>query len=116
MGAASFAETFLVLGLFADFPLLVDGLWAAFGLALLARRAAVGAFLAGFFAPAVAFFLAAAFFADMALASKTFERSRRLYRRLGVAEEGCGQWIQGGKVTAGAASQPGLRCSATTVV
>jgi hypothetical protein len=43
-------------------------------LALLGRLAAEEAFLAGFFLPADAFFLAAAFLADMALSSKTLRK------------------------------------------
>ena len=87
MGAANFAETFLTLVRLADFPVFTDGLRADRSLALL-DRLVEGALLAGFFLPAAAFFLAAAFFADMALASKTVKRSRRLYRRLEVAEGG----------------------------
>ena len=80
--------TLLTLVRFADFPVLADGLCADLSLALLDRLVVEGAFLAGFFLPTAAFFLAAAFFADMALASKTVKRSRRLYRGAEVAEGG----------------------------
>ena len=116
-GAASLVETFLTLVFFADFPGLTDGLCAVLSLALLGRLAAEEAFLAGFFLPAGAFFLAANFFADMALASKTPSKgSGRLYRRFGVAEGGRDHCESAGKTTACAGFQPGFRCSATTVV
>ncbi|HSC14147.1 MAG TPA: hypothetical protein VLI71_03480 [Gammaproteobacteria bacterium] len=75
LGWASLGETFLTLVRFADFPIFAEGLCADLSLALWGRLVAEEAFLAGFFLPAGAFFLAAAFFADMALASKTLQRS-----------------------------------------
>ena len=109
-------ETFLMLVRLADFPLFADGLGTDLSLGLLGRLAAEEAFLAAFFFTAGAFFLAAAFFADMALASKTLQTRRRLYRRFEVAEGGSSQRRSAGNATAGAGSQPVLRCSATTVV
>lgn len=114
MGAVGLLETFLVLVRFADFPLLVDGLWADLSLALLAERVAEG-FLTGFFLPA-AFFLAAAFFADMALASKTVRKEPAIIQTLRSSGRGWAHPISGGKATGSAGFQPGLRCSATTVV
>ena len=73
-------ETRFVLVRLADFPAFVDGLCADLGLALLDRLAAEGAFLADFFLPAGAFFLAA-FLAVMALASKTVQKEPAIIQR-----------------------------------
>ena len=117
MDTASLGEIFCTLAGFADFPAFADGLCTDLSLALLGRLVAEEALLTGFFLPAGAFFLAAAFFADMALASKTPSKgSGRLYRRFGVAEGGRDHCESAGKTTACAGFQPGFRCSATTVV
>src|SRR5262245_25830366 len=68
---------------FADFPAgFADGLCTDLSLGLLGRLAAEAAFLTGFFLPAGAFFLAAAFFADMALASKTLQKEPAIIQTL----------------------------------
>ena len=61
----------------AGFVFFDEGLCAAFGLAATDRLAtALWAFFAGFFLLAVVFFLLAAFFAGMALASDPSKRGR----------------------------------------
>jgi hypothetical protein len=83
LGARAFFTTFLVVAAFADFPVfLADGLAGALDLALAGRRDAA-AFFAEIFLPAGAFFLAAAFFADMAVASKTVRNEAAIIQTAG---------------------------------
>jgi hypothetical protein len=82
LGAAAFGASFLLLARLAALPALLNDF--DFGFDLPGRL--VTALFTSLFLLEDVFFLAADFFADMALASKTLVTSRRLYRRIGGAE------------------------------
>jgi hypothetical protein len=82
LGATSGLATFFGLALLAGFVFFDEGLCGALGFAAADRlAAALGAFLANFFLLAVVFFLLAAFFAGMALASKTLRKEAAIIQR-----------------------------------
>jgi hypothetical protein len=117
LGAAGFDETFLALVCLADFPAFADGFCADLSLALLERLVAAGAFLTSFFLLAGAFFLVAAFLADMALASKTARKEPAIIQTLGGSGRGSkSHFATLGNAMLAVGRQPRCRCSATTDV
>jgi hypothetical protein len=78
---AGLVESLLALVCLADVPVFLGGFPCAFGFALTARFDEADADLAGFFVLLGAFFLAAAFLADMVLASKTAQTEPAIIQR-----------------------------------
>jgi hypothetical protein len=90
LGARSGFATFFGLALLAGFVFFDEG-FCGLGFGAAARRAAaLGAFLTSFFLLAGVFFLLAAFFAGMALASKTLRKRAGDYTELSQQRKGFG--------------------------
>jgi hypothetical protein len=109
-GATGFGASFFLLARFAALPALLND----FNFDLLGRL--VTALFTSLFLLEDVFFLAADFFADMALASKTLTTSRRLYRRVEGAEGLKRHPSASGKAIGAGGRHRGCLCSATTVV